>query len=120
LLSERILEPLELTNTAPNPYNPAACAAARRDPTVFLRRSAHGYAFDGRTPVEYPKHFVTAAGIVSTVGDVLRFSMALDGDKLLKSETRQLAFTPARTLSGKVLPYGMGWFIQQKRGVIIA
>src|SRR5262245_662766 len=53
LVSERVLTPLGLTSTAPNPYNPTACAAAGREPESFLRRSARGYAFDGATPVDY-------------------------------------------------------------------
>jgi CubicO group peptidase (beta-lactamase class C family) len=119
LVSERILEPLQLTNTSPNPLNPMACLAAGRDPGLFLQRSARGYAFDGKTPVECPRHFVTAAGLVSTVGDVLRFSLALDGDRLLQPGTKQLAFTPARSSSGKVLPYALGWFVQERQGVKI-
>ena len=119
LVGERVLTPLDLTNTSPNPYNLAACAATGRDAGEFLRRSAHGYAFDGKTPVAYAKHIVSASGLVSTVGDVLRFSLALDGDELLRPETKRLAFTPAKSTSGKVLPYGMGWFVQQRRGVRI-
>jgi CubicO group peptidase (beta-lactamase class C family) len=119
LVSERVLEPLGLTNTSPNPYNSVACAVAGRDAALFLRRCAHGYAFDGKTPVDYPKHFVTAAGLVSTVGDVLRFSLALDGNKLLRPETKQLVFTPTKSSTGKDLPYGMGWFVQHRRNVKI-
>ena len=119
LVAERVLDPLGLTNTSPNPYSPVACAAAGRDAAVFLERSARGYAFDGKTPVEYAKHFVTAAGLVSTVGDMLRFSMALDEDKLLRPETKALAFTPAKTSSGKSLPYGLGWFVLQEDGAKI-
>jgi CubicO group peptidase (beta-lactamase class C family) len=119
LVSERVLFPLSLTNTSPNPYNPVACAAASRVADDFLQRSARGYAFDGKTTVDYPKHFVTAAGLVSTVGDVLRFSMALDGDQLLQPETKRLAFTAAKSSNGKVLPYGMGWFVQSRKGVKI-
>jgi CubicO group peptidase (beta-lactamase class C family) len=117
LVSERVLTPLELTNTSPNPLKPEACKAAGRDADLFLRRSARGYAFDGKTPVEYPRHFVTAAGLVSTVGDMLRFSRALDNDRLLRPETRRTAFAPARTAKGKPLPYGLGWFIQELNGV---
>jgi CubicO group peptidase (beta-lactamase class C family) len=116
LVDERILDPLALTNTSPNPLNPAACAEAHRDPALFLERSARGYAFDGVTPVDYPRHFVTAAGMVSTVGDLLRFSMALDDDALLRPETRELMFTPARSSKGRILPYAQGWFVQQYRG----
>lgn len=119
LVAERVLDPLGLTNTSPNPLNPVACAAAGRNPAVYLQRSARGYAFDGKTPVEHPKHFVTAAGLVSTVGDVLRFSMALDRDQLLRPETKTLAFTPTMSSKGKALPYGLGWFIQYRRGVKI-
>lgn len=119
LVAERVLKPMQLTNTSPNPLNPTACAKAGRDATAFLQRSARGYAFDGRTPVEYPKHFVTAAGLVSNVEDMLRFSIALDGEQLFRPETRQLMFTPARTSKDKTLPYGMGWFIQQRKGVKI-
>jgi CubicO group peptidase (beta-lactamase class C family) len=119
LVGERVLTPLALANTSPNPFNPAACAAADRDPEVFLRRSARGYAGDGKTPVEYPAHFVTAAGLVSTVGDVLRFSIGLDRGQLLQSATKELAFSPARSSRGRVLPYGFGWFVQNRRGVKI-
>jgi CubicO group peptidase (beta-lactamase class C family) len=116
LVAERVLEPLALANTAPNPYDREACAAAGRDPEVFLLRSVRGYAFDGLTPVAYSKHFATAAGLVSTVGDMLRFSVALDEGRLLRPETRALAFTPARSNGGKPLPYGLGWFVQTRRG----
>ena len=119
LVGQRVLEPLGLTNTSPNPNSPAACAAANRDVRLFLERSARGYAFDGVTPVEYPKHFVTSAGLVSTVGDVLRFSTALDRDQLLRPETKRLAFTPARSSRGKELPYGLGWFVQTRHGVSV-
>ena len=118
-MAERILDPLGLTNTSPNPYAASACAAAGRDPAAFLQRTARGYAFDGKTPVEYPKHFVTAAGLVSTVCDVLRFSIALDEDKLLQPETKAMAFTPAKTSNGKTLPYGLGWFVQEGRTKIV-
>jgi CubicO group peptidase (beta-lactamase class C family) len=119
LVALRVLEPLGLSNTSPNPYAPVACAAANRDPQLFLERSAKGYAFDGMTPVDYPKHFVTAAGLVSTVGDVLRFSLALDRNELLLARTKELGWTPARTSRGKELPYGLGWFVQRQRGVTI-
>ena len=79
------------------------CRRGPRPGAVF-RRSARGYAFDGKTPVEYPTHFVTAAGLVSTVGDVLRFSMGLDHGQLLQPATKELAFTPARSSRGKGAP----------------
>ncbi len=116
-VSERILEPLALTNTAPNPLQVESCRGAGRDPGTFTLRLAQGYAPDGVTPVPYRSHFVTAAGLVSTVGDLARFSVALDGEQLLKKETIELAFTPAKSSKGKPLPYGLGWFVQERKGV---
>lgn len=119
-LSERILEPLSLTNTCPNPASAESCKEARRDPEEFRRRLAQGYKPDGVAPVDYKQHFVTAAGLVSTVGDVVRFSHALDMHELLRPETLNLMFTPAVTASGKPLPYALGWFVQEHRGVHLA
>lgn len=119
LVSERILEPLQLTNTSPNPRLPQSAAEAHRDPAEFTRRLARGYHPDGIKPLEfpYPMHFATAAGLVSTVGDMARFSMALDEDRLLRKETKELAFSPALSSDGKRMPYGLGWFVQERKGV---
>ncbi len=118
-VSERVLGPLNLTNTTPNPCDPVACREAQRDPAAFLERSAQGYDFEGRNRVEYRKHFVTAAGLVSNARDVLKFSMALDGDGLLRAETRARMFAPARNAKGQRLAYGLGWFVQTRRGATI-
>lgn len=36
---------------------------------------------------------------------------------MLRPDTVRLAFAPAVASSGKPLPYGLGWFVQQHRGV---
>jgi CubicO group peptidase (beta-lactamase class C family) len=116
-VSQRILEPLALISTSPNPESPESCREARRDPEEVRRRLAQSYSSDGITPVEYEKHFGTAGGLVSTVGDMVRFSDALDADRLLRSDTRRLMFTPAVTASGKRLPCDLGWFVQDRGGM---
>jgi CubicO group peptidase (beta-lactamase class C family) len=116
-VSERILIPLGLNDTAPNPRDPESSRKAGRDPEVFAARLARGYESDGKTPVEYPKHFVTAAGLVSTVGDMAKFSKALDDGRLLREETRDRAFRPAVDADGRNFPYALGWFVQERNGV---
>ena len=118
-LGQRILEPLGLYDTAPNPRQPRRCAEARRDADAFARRLATGYDDDGITPVAYQAYFGTAAGLVSTVGDMARFAIAVDTGRLLRPATRELAFTPAVSPSGAVLPYGLGWFVQEHRGTTL-
>jgi CubicO group peptidase (beta-lactamase class C family) len=61
---------------------------------------------------EYPPPNLGAgAGIISTVLDLAKFDIALDNNKLISSESKKLAFTPAKLNSGEDIPYGLGWFV---------
>lgn len=62
--------------------------------------------------------FVGNGGIVSTTHDLLKFDQALYGGKLLKRETLNEAFSPAKLTNGSNARtdmydafYGLGWFI---------
>jgi CubicO group peptidase (beta-lactamase class C family) len=118
LLVERILEPLGLTRTAPNPKQTGAFALTGLDRNRFLAEMAAGYQVDGSrvVPSEHPSYFGTAAGLVASAEDVASFSMAIDEDHLLSPETWEQVFTPATSNSGATLPYGLGWFIQEYQG----
>ncbi len=108
---DRVLRPLTLADTAPNPLLPERCVEAHRDPAAFAQRMAQGYTPDGKDPVQYRPLFATAAGLVSTASDMARFSMAWDTDVLLPSAARARAFTPWQSPAGRTLPYGLGWFV---------
>jgi len=117
-LSERVLQPLALDHTSPNPQAAAACALAGRDPAAVRAVLATGYGLDDDEPeeVDYPGYFGTAAGLVSTPRDVARFAAALSAGQLLAPATRELAWTPAVGAGGEVLPYGLGWFVKEVAG----
>ena len=115
---ERIVKPLGLEHTAPNPRS-EAFAVSGRDRSTFVAGMATGYGIDHRkqpVPVAYPGSFSSAAGLVSTARDVARYSTALDAGQFLTAASRTLAYTPARGAGNRVLPYGLGWFISQVRG----
>ena len=116
---DRIVTPLGLEHTAPNPLAPGAFAAARLDAAAYIAGMATGYGLDkgGRpVPVAYPASFSSAAGLVSTAREVARYSTALDAGQFLSAATRTLAYTPARGAGNRTLPYGLGWFISMVRG----
>jgi CubicO group peptidase (beta-lactamase class C family) len=113
---ERVLGPLGLTNTAPNPADEVDCRLAERDPGAIKSRLAQGYDSTGKRPIDYPPRFTSSAGMVSTVGDLVKFSDALDKDALLKAETKESMFTAAMSTEGKPLPYAKGWFVYEKEG----
>ena len=116
---ERIVTPLALDHTAPNPLNATAFAASGRDATTYIAEMATGYGIDSRmrpVPVAYPASFSSAAGLVSTARDVARYSTALDAGQFLTAATRTLAYTPSRGAGNRILPYGLGWFISTVSG----
>jgi CubicO group peptidase (beta-lactamase class C family) len=45
--------------------------------------------------------------------------MAYDGSQLLTDELKAKVFSPMISNSGKTLPYGLGWFVQEIEGVKI-
>ena len=116
---QRLVSPLALQHTAPNPLNPASFAASGLDAPAYIAAMATGYGVDngGRpVPVAYPTSFSSAAGLVSTARDVARYSTALDAGQFLSEATRTLAYTPATGAGNRLLPYGLGWFISAVSG----
>lgn len=114
-----IIAPLGLTNTAPNVEKPSAFAFTGKDPVAFRRNLAAPYALSGGSAQtsKYPTSFSVAAGMISTAGEVARFSIALDSAKVLRGAMRDLMFTPTVSSGGVTLPYALGWFSQTYNGI---
>jgi len=54
-----------------------------------------------------------AGGVISTAMDLARFDVALTEDRLLSPASRHAMWSAGRSPSGTMLPYGLGWFIQE-------
>jgi CubicO group peptidase (beta-lactamase class C family)/predicted RecA/RadA family phage recombinase len=114
-LVERIIDRLELSDTAPNKES-----ASEAYPFEDIRsRAAVFYGVEGASPPQ--RHdlvlgFYAAGGLFSSVRDMAVYNAAIDNDLLLKPETRRMMFTPHTTPKGRVLPHGLGWFSQDLRG----
>jgi len=117
-LQERIIVPLGLRHTAPSPHSPAF-AASGLDRDAYLANLANGYRWSGTgfLPTAYETVFNSAAGLTASARDYAAFSMAMDRDAFLAPATRELAYTAARGASGAALPYGLGWFVSDYKGV---
>lgn len=111
-LAGRILVPLGFLRTAPNPLSQVDFAVMGFDHAQFVSRMAKPYELSGSTNVAsaYPNYFGTAAGLVSTVLDMAKYSIALDTGAFLQPATKALAFSPTIGTAGDTLPYGLGWF----------
>ena len=118
LLIEKILRPLALAHTAPNVEDPAFdLTGLSRE--AFRANTARPYALGdaGLEPWAYRDYFGPAAGMVGSVEDMARFSIAIDERRLLTEETTRAMFTPAISNSGATLPYAIGWFVTVHQGV---
>lgn len=117
-LQERILSRLPLRHTAPNPQS-AFFAASGLSLQLYQANLARGYSWSGssNTPTAYPSYFGTAAGLVSSARDVAEFSLAMDRNEFLTATTTLLAYTPTKAIDGSPLPYALGWFATDYKGV---
>ena len=118
LLVERILEPLDLRETAPNPRVREAFSHSGLDREHFMARMGGGFDVDGGEvrPRQHPDYFGSAAGLVASEAVVATFSRGIYEGLLLSADTWGEVFTPATSNSGQTLPYGLGWFIQEYQG----
>lgn len=116
---ERILQPLNMENTAPSP--PEACAGlsfaltCERVYAALTRLYCLGADLDP-APGYNGDYFNAGAGLMSTVVDLAKFDAALDANTLVTAATKELMWTPTVSNSGQKLPYGLGWFTQSYRG----
>ena len=115
LAAERIMQPLGLQNTAASDMKLAALDGF--DTITLKQNTAQGYSSNGTQPVAYPKGFSTSAGMMSNITDMLRYSAAFDGNQLLTDDQKLKVFSPMISNDGKTLPYGLGWFVQEREGV---
>lgn len=82
---------------------------------------ARPYAIDAegkaqRAPQPPPQGDGAAGGLVSTVLDLAKFDIALDGGELLTPASYAAMMAPAKSPSGARLPYSIGWFAQRHAG----
>lgn len=107
-LRGRILQPLEMNETADR--NPANIITNRADGYERINQAAFNRDYDVTD--------VFAAGaIVSTVGDLAKWSAALDTDKLLTAKTKEQMWTPHSLTDGNATKYGFGWRIETVEGL---
>ena len=102
-LREAILKPLGMTDTG---YDTNS---------LVLPRRAEGYRYVGdgleRAPFSDMSLMYSAAGVYSTVDDLLKWDQALYGTRVLKEVSKQ------RTWSPNLGDYGYGWAISRRFGM---
>lgn len=94
-------------------------ATTDRLPLRLVPHRAHGYEQTNQVWInrDYDLTDIFAAGaMMSTVGDLARWSAALDGEELLSAATKQMMWTPAANTRNRQTKYGLGWFLDTVAG----
>jgi CubicO group peptidase (beta-lactamase class C family) len=110
LLIEHILNPFGMSDSAP--FYLLDQPAYQHIRTKLFKPYSYGRS--------YFTEFSAAGGFVSTVLDLAKFDIALDQDRLIRPETRALAFTAQILTSGEPPVYGLGWYVEEFQGTQIA
>jgi len=122
LVIERIIEPLGMVDTLPSPVGDEIDAYENGDGSPRFQDAWNRLATPywlvkgyGNVIGEYATYFGAAAGLISSVLDYAAFDIAIDQHKLIDTDTQALAWSPFVSNGGRRLPYGYGWFIQERR-----
>jgi CubicO group peptidase (beta-lactamase class C family) len=101
-----------MTNTIPS------ITEERRDQILARRAKYYRMGFGGEfKPSEYPVTLSSSAGIVTTVLDMAKFDVAMDQNLIVSKASKAEMFSETISSSGKPLPYGLGWFVQEHEGI---
>ena len=111
MLVETVIAPLGMTRTIPSWDDEL------RDRVLAERATYYRKWLVGFVSSEYRTRLSASAGMVSTVMDLAKFDMAMDHDLIVSQKSKKAMFTATRSSSGKRLPYGLGWFVQEHNGM---
>lgn len=106
-LRERILDPVGMNSTTD------------RNPGVIITNRVSGYEQTNRLHInrDYDVTDVFSAGaIVSTVGDLAKWNLALETETILSAASKSAAWSPQKLTSGKATTYGFGWYVDTANG----
>ena len=121
LVMKNIIIPLGLHHTVPSTDDSINFKLTGYNKDSFLTNVAKPYNWQGKhiAPVNFGYGFSPAAGIMSSVADLAKYSIAIDEKKFLKPATWEKIFTPFESPKGKKFQYGLGWFVKYYRGLKI-
>jgi len=106
-MSEQVFQPLAMN------------ATTSRLPSLVITNRVSGYEQTNRVWINRDSDLteIFAAGaIASTVGDLVRWNAALDGERLLTRASKEKMWKPVKLNDGTVKKYGFGWNVDAVEG----
>ncbi|XOV78868.1 MAG: serine hydrolase domain-containing protein [Aestuariibacter sp.] len=108
-IEQHIFAPIGMTRSMASMWD--------RNKALVYQEMADGYQVDKngrRTKLRRPdKHIAGGAGIVSSVADLAKFEIAVQGDEFLSKSIKQKMLQTAKYKNGESAAYGYGWYFQE-------
>jgi CubicO group peptidase (beta-lactamase class C family) len=105
-----------------NVWRPAGMESIRDDDSraIILHR-AQGYVRIANGEVRNSSaadtsYKIPGGGLIATASDVARFAAALQNGTLVRTDTLATMFAKQKTRSGRMIGYGLGWSLEQRKG----
>ena len=101
-IQENVLRPLGMNHTSFSQQG------------IEIPGLAKGYLMRRRGPITAPKagySIMSDGGLVSTIGDMIKWDAALADLRIVSRKSYQAIWTRGKLNSGRVHPYGMGWYL---------
>jgi CubicO group peptidase (beta-lactamase class C family) len=114
-LIERILTPLHLESTLPGIGDKRYKHLRDRLVTPYRYDSAQRRHIKAADVLDEGDLYASA-GMASSAVDLVRYAHALDNHELLSVKAHAAMTRPAVSSDGYLLPYGVGWFTQERDG----
>lgn len=116
LFIKRIIIPLDLKNTAPSLWTDSTFYPEITNKfTNAYQKLAKPYRLREDYSIGKSKYimgFMVAGGLVTTVHDMAMYNIALDTNFFFDELTTNKIYSSTISTDGKLLPYGLGWFVQ--------
>jgi D-alanyl-D-alanine carboxypeptidase len=106
-MAERVFHPLDMQTTT------------NRLPSLVIRNRASGYEQTNHVWLNRDSDLTevfSAGAIASTVGDLAKWNVALDDERLLNAASKEQMWTPVKLNDGKTRKYGFGWNVDAVEG----
>jgi CubicO group peptidase (beta-lactamase class C family) len=114
-VTKNILKPLNMSSTLPGYPTDKAHPAIPRIVTTWFWDKEH-QKFNPDTGLSGATTLFPANGMLTSIDDLIKYSIALDNNTVLTAESYKKLTTPFVTNSGWANPYGMGWSTQTIQG----
>ena len=108
----RIINPLNMNRTLPG-FNGNNISEIPKM-AIPYRLGKNGKSIRSRVP---DLHYNASYGLISTVMDLAKFDIAMDNNRLISVDLKNIIFTPAKSGFKQILPYGLGWFVEKYKNL---